>query len=335
MFMLSINKHLYKEKTMELGEKYAYSVYQTKSFSRSATMHYVTQAALSLTVKKLETKLGFDIFDRSKNPVCLTKAGELYMNYLSQIQKAEDDLNKQISSLHNQESSQQKLSVGGTSLLAYNLYPDVLSELSEIFPDVEVAINLGETFGYSTMFEKLNSEELDLLIAYACDSTRYAFVPLMQERYVIAVKNEHITSDELKSYALSRNDILSGKDFPDKLITNFELFSDIKFHRVAKTGIIWRDMQDFLSQCTFSQYYSCKTRKNDIAYKMMLNGLCAVVTTDYVISLFPERDDISYFLVKAQKSSRQAMLIYKKGKELTPALKEFIRIAQKLATIKK
>ncbi len=319
---------------MELGEKYAYSVYQTKSFSKSATSHYVTQAALSLTIKKLETKLGFKIFDRSKSPLVLTKEGEIYMNYLTQILKAEDDLMGQISSLHNQESSHQKLSVGGTSLLAYNLYPDVLSEFSNIFPDVEVSINIGETVNYSTMFEKLNSEKLDLLIAYSCDSTRYAFVPLMQERYVIAVKNEHITSDELKAYALSRNDILSGKAFTDKLITNFELFCDIKFHRVSKSGIIWRDMSDFLSKCTFSQHYSCNTRKNDIAYKMMLNGLCAVVTTDYVISMFPERDDVSYFLVKAQKSSRQAMLIYKKGKELTPALCEFIKIAQKLANKK-
>ncbi len=319
---------------MELGEKYAYSVYQTKSFSKSATVHYVTQAALSLTIKKLETKLGFKIFDRSKSPLVLTKEGEIYMNYLSQIRKAEDDLMGQISSLNNQESSQQKLSVGGTCLLAYNLYPDVLSKFCNIYPDIEVAINIGETYGYSKMFEMLDSEELDLLIAYSCDSTRYTSVPLMQERYVIAVKHEHITSDELKSYALSRDDILSGKNFPDKLITNFELFSDIKFHKVAKTGIVWRDMQDFLSQCAFSPYYSFKTRKNDIAYKMMLNGLCAVVTTDYVISLFPERDDVSYFLVKAQKSSRQAMLIYKKDKELTPALSEFIKIAQKLANKK-
>lgn len=319
---------------MELAEKYAYSVYQTKSFSKSATAHYVTQSALSMTIKKLETKLGFKIFDRSKSPLVLTKEGEIYMNYLMQMQKAEDDLTEQISSLHSQESSQKKLSVGGTSLFAYNLYPDVLSEFSKNLPDVEVSINIGETLTYSAMFEKLNSEKLDLLIAYACDSTRYTSVPLMQERYVVAVKREHITSDELKAYALSRDDILSGKNFPDKLITNYELFCDIKFHKVAKSGIIWRDMSDFLSHCSYSPYYSYNTRKNDVAYKMMLNGLCAVVTTDYVISLFPERDDVLYFLVKAQKSSRQAMLIYKKDKELTPELSEFITIAQNLANKK-
>ena len=319
---------------MELAEKYAYSVYQTKSFSKSATAHYVTQSALSMTIKKLETKLGFKIFDRSKSPLAITKEGEIYINYLIQIQKAEDDLLEQISSLHGQESSQEKLSVGGTSLLAYNLYPDVLSEFSKNFPDVEVAINIGETLVYSTMFEKLSAEELDLVIAYACDSTRYTSVPLLQERYVVAAKREHITSDELKAYALSRDDILSGKDFPDKLITNYELFRDIKFQKVPRSGIIWRDMSDFLSQCSYSPYYSYNTRKNDVAYKMMLNGLCAVVTTDYVISLFPERDDVLYFLVKAQKSSRQAMLIYKKDRELTPALSEFIKITQRLSNEK-
>ena len=49
---------------MELMNKYAYSVYQEKSFTKSAEKLHISQPSLSAMIKKLESKLGFFIFDR-------------------------------------------------------------------------------------------------------------------------------------------------------------------------------------------------------------------------------------------------------------------------------
>lgn len=317
---------------MELGEKYAYTVYKKSSFSKAAASHYVTQAALSTTVKKLENSLGFNIFDRSKFPITLTKQGEIYIEYLEEKAEAEKNLHQRINYLS--ESITEKLAVGGTSLLAFDMMPKVCGEFHKNFPNVEVIIDMGELNAYNKLFDKLDSGILQLVIGYSYDKAKYSAIPLMKERYVIAVRRDFVTSPELLKHKLTRSEILSGKDFSDKLILDFELFSDIKFHRVPKSGVIWRDMSDFLSQCSFSHCYIYNNRKNDITYNMMLNGLGAVVTTDYVISKFPERDDVLYFLVNTQKTSRQAMIIYKKDKELSPTEKEFVLTAQRLAKSK-
>lgn len=318
---------------MELGEKYAYTVYKNSSFSKAAMIHFVTQSALSTAVKKLENKLGFNIFDRSKSPISLTKEGEIYIAYLEEVTQAEDNMRQSIEQLS--ESITEKLAVGGTSLLAFNILPKVCGEFHIKFPNVKVIMDMGELNAYNKLFDKLDSGILQLVIGYSYDKAKYSAIPLMKERYVIAVRRDFVTSPELLKYKLTRSEILSGKVFPDKVVTDFKLFEGIKFHRVPKGGIIWNDMPEFLSQCSFSHCYTYNTRKNNVAYDMMLNGLGAVVTTDYVISKFPEQDDVLYFLVNTQKTSRQARIFYKKGKVLSPAEEEFIKIAKKLASIAK
>ena len=60
--------------------RYAYEVYKEKSFSQAAKNLYVSQPALSLAIRKLEDRLGLQIFDRSTTPVSLTAEGQVYMN---------------------------------------------------------------------------------------------------------------------------------------------------------------------------------------------------------------------------------------------------------------
>ena len=57
------------------GMDYVYAVYQEKSFSKAAEKLYISQPALSNTIKKVEKELGLQLFDRSSSPVRATPAG--------------------------------------------------------------------------------------------------------------------------------------------------------------------------------------------------------------------------------------------------------------------
>ena len=81
---------------MELAETYVYAIYQTRNFSKAAQMLYITQSSLSSTVKKLENKLGFTIFDRSKSPITMTPEGLIYIEYLAEKLENEENLKKRI-----------------------------------------------------------------------------------------------------------------------------------------------------------------------------------------------------------------------------------------------
>ena len=67
------------------GKEYVYEVYKEKSFSRAAQNLYISQPALSATIKKIETRLGCSIFDRSSTPLRLTPAGIEYIKAVEKI----------------------------------------------------------------------------------------------------------------------------------------------------------------------------------------------------------------------------------------------------------
>ena len=56
-----------------------------RSFSRAAEMHGMTQSAASQIVLHLEEDLKVQLIDRSKRPLVLTSAGQLYYEGLQRI----------------------------------------------------------------------------------------------------------------------------------------------------------------------------------------------------------------------------------------------------------
>ena len=73
-------------------KEHIYAVYQEKSFSKAAKKLYVSQPWLSATVKKAEQELGLPLFDRSTNPISLTKAGRYYIERIEQIMAIETEM---------------------------------------------------------------------------------------------------------------------------------------------------------------------------------------------------------------------------------------------------
>ena len=71
---------------------YVYAVYLNKSFSKAAEELYISQPALSATIKKVEEKIGLPIFDRSSNPIQLTPAGEYYIESIENIMNMEKEM---------------------------------------------------------------------------------------------------------------------------------------------------------------------------------------------------------------------------------------------------
>ena len=56
--------------------RYIVTLSQVQHFGQAAERCNVSQPTLSIAVKKLESELGIDVFERSKNSVRLTPVGE-------------------------------------------------------------------------------------------------------------------------------------------------------------------------------------------------------------------------------------------------------------------
>src|SRR5215468_1668390 len=71
---------------MELRQlEYFIAVASEMNFSRAAQRVHVVQSALSMSVGKLEKELGVELFDRTRQRIRLTPAGELFREQARQV----------------------------------------------------------------------------------------------------------------------------------------------------------------------------------------------------------------------------------------------------------
>ncbi len=310
---------------MRQAEKYVHTIYLKKSFSAAARELYISQPALSTIVKKLESELGFKIFNRSKTPITLTPEGEIYIEYLETAIENERDMQRRINSIASH--TLEKLAVGGSGFLAYHLFPKACGEFHRRFPDVEVKIDFGAVGPHDNLLFKLNQGTLDFIISYSCDETKYAFIPLLTERFVVAMRRDLPGAEALKAYALTRDEILSGKVFQERIISDYSLFDDIAFLRIGRSGSTWRHVSDFLENRTVSRCNIYNSRSLDKSYDMMLYGNGAIITADSIIATRPEKgDEIYYFLINSPGSIRHAKIVYKKDTPPSDCVKNFISV---------
>ena len=312
---------------MELGEKYIFDVYKEKGFKKAAEKNFISQAALSATVKKTERKLGFSVFDRSQSPVALTPEGRIYIQYLEDAEENERILQRRISSLS--KAFVNSLSVGGTSFFARKLFPQVADAFLKKHPDTELRVDLGEMHFYSHLIDKLDTGNADIIIGYRYDSEKHGAIPILNERYIIAARKDLPEIKPLLDFSVTKEELFLKKEFPDKEISDPSFFKNVNFIDMGTNSVLRSALKDFIEELSFSSWRFYGTRKNDIYYELMLKGLGAVITTDFTASCFENSDDVVFFLLDIKNKRRNACIIYKKDVPLSVYAEDFIEICRK------
>ncbi len=313
---------------MQQSEKYAYIVCQNKSFSKAAEQLFISQPSLSATIKKLENELGFTIFDRSKTPIILTPEGEIYYEYLEDTIKSEAETLRRIKTL--KKPVTQRLSVGGSNYISHFFLPRICAELSSHFPNTEIRIDLGQIATSQNLYKKLEQGTIDIMISHTCDKSKFDYVPLFEEKYVVAMRKDAPGAKRLLPYASTREEVLSGNKH--KEIDDYSIFEGINFIRYGKSGSTWKYMHKLLEHSSFSNCVVSASRTLEPHYDMMLYGKDAVVTSEFLVAHRPEKsDEVLYF---PTNTSRPAMIIYRKGTQLSQSAMEFISIATKMCSSK-
>lgn len=114
------------------------AVAQNKSFGKAAAELYITQPAVSQSIKQLEKELGVQLFIRTSRGAELTEAGEMLYGYTEQalatMRTAEEEL-KELRSL-----GTGTLPIGASDTLCAHFLLPYLCEFHEKYPRVKLRI---------------------------------------------------------------------------------------------------------------------------------------------------------------------------------------------------
>lgn len=132
--------------------EYIIAIYEEGQISKAATKLYISQPAISRTLKNIELELGGCLFIR-KNGKCIpTELGELYVEYAKKAIHEERLLYQKIKEL----GSSVTISYGITPSRSKTLSPFVLKKFNEKFPHIEVNIIEGTVEYLENEFQKGN-----------------------------------------------------------------------------------------------------------------------------------------------------------------------------------
>lgn len=179
--------------------KYLVALGDYKHFSKAAKACFVSQPALSMLIKKLETELGVILLERNNKSVLLTPIGVAITEKARNILEQTNDIYALAKSANNPYAGDLKIGIIPT--LAPYLLPLLIPTLSKQFPNVRFYLIEEQT---ATLITKLKTGLLDAaFLAYPVAESSFAHFTLFEEEFLVAVPAKH---------ALSRRKIIKHDD---------------------------------------------------------------------------------------------------------------------------
>ena len=138
---------------------YAVAVYE--SFSKAAKELYVSQPAVSYTIKKLEEELNIKLFKRFNNGIILTEEGKRLKHY---VENAFNNIIVGYKSLkENEEELTGDISIGIHSNIGTLILPKYLKKFMLMHPNVNITIFNSTSKEMKEMFK---NKDIDILILH-------------------------------------------------------------------------------------------------------------------------------------------------------------------------
>ena len=161
--------------------EYILAVDKARHFVTAANACFVTQATLSMMIRKLEEELGVRIFDRSKVPVVPTEIGRKIIDQAKIILLEREKMSTLIAD--EQDELQGDLRIGIIPTLAPYLLPLFLHQFLQRYPSITLQVNELTT---DEIIARLQRQELDAgILAIPLHHARIAEHHLFYEEFVL------------------------------------------------------------------------------------------------------------------------------------------------------
>ena len=168
--------------------EYLVSVARHLHFGKAAEACHVSQPALSSQIRKIETMLGFAVFERTNRRVAVTEKGRLVVEQ-SQVVLEEAQKIAAVAEDSAGGDPRGTMKIGAIVTLGPYYVPHFLAPLRKAFPRLQPVIHEGLT---DELLGELRSGELELVLAARTfDETGLRVFPLFEEPFVLAVPRDH------------------------------------------------------------------------------------------------------------------------------------------------
>jgi DNA-binding transcriptional LysR family regulator len=183
------------ESDVEIRQLRAFvAIAESGTFTAGALRVHVTQAAISMQIRQLESEIGARVFVRAPRHVILTEAGEQLLQRARHILREHDAALDEIAELAGAEKGRLRIGSASAMVLTDQL-PAILKEVRTQHPGADISVNSGTS---EALVEQILAGELDI-----------AFVSLPVD--VRGIKTERLSDDQLVAIASRQHRLAKQK----------------------------------------------------------------------------------------------------------------------------
>ena len=166
--------------------KYIVAVAETSNFTRAAERLFLAQPSLSKQIRDLEEEIRFPIFDRSRDGVRVTLAGEMVVAYAKETLRARDELVAMARAVYLGKVPPLKL--GFSSFVSGHLLQSFRETYCGIFPGCEIQLTGGDP---TQVLERINQRAIDCaILPMPIDDNLYHVQQVSQSSLVICLRSD-------------------------------------------------------------------------------------------------------------------------------------------------
>lgn len=306
--------------------KYVYEVYRSKSVSVAAKKLFISQPALSASIKKAEKELGFPIFNRETIPFTLTPEGKIYIDAIEKILAVKNSAMDKIHSISTLNGG--TLRIGTSTNLSYYVIPKICESFLKKHPGINIDILLNTT---SDLKETLEKKASDLIfIPLEKKPKNIISETLFEQRMVVAIQKSQSIPETLLPYALTYNEIIQRSYPSEKEVSDTSLFDNIEFLYCHPSSNIYKKRKMLFASIDIDTHITSNRGQQILNYNLMQAGFGALLTTDADISTITDTQRCMYFVLKGETQKFSIAFSEDTDPHTLNIVSEFIKTAKEL-----
>lgn len=288
---MDINLELYKV---------FYYVATTLSFSEASRQLFISQSAVSQSIKTLEKKLGHTLFIRSTKKVLLTPEGELLLEH---VKPALQMLDEGESLLSGSNMLKGQLRIGASDTICRYFLIEYFRRFHQSYPDVRIKVTNSTSIGCVELLEK---GQVNLIVCNSPNSRlgNHMKVKVLKDFHDVFVGDPDCFA--FKHLPCSLKELL---EYPILMLSSKSTTSEYLYHTFAVHDL--------------KLLPEVELNSNDLLMDLARIGLGIACVPDYMLD--PE-DSLKPIPLTEQLPSRQLILVQHDNLPVSQAAERFLEM---------
>ncbi len=238
---------------------------EERNVTHAAERLFITQPTMTVFLNKLETKLGFRLFDRTKNPVTLTQDGRDYIEKMQELLVLEEKL---VEEIRGRRQAKQTIRIGIGYVNGQQHMPSLAETLLSAHPNLNIIIREGQEL---QLMEMLKDNEVDLLFGHLpIDPVHFSFEEVCEQELILAIPKNLMPEDVLSKSAQLLDE---GCDSSHPLMIDPSVLTGLPLISPASMQGLFLNLKQFLDQYRIVPPRVIRTSNMITAANMVLKGL--------------------------------------------------------------